>query len=394
MREIGFIGLGKLGLECAEAMVNSKNRVHGFDLYARESDKIIIHQDIKDVIVDKEFIFIAVQTPHNVQYDGSEPSSHLPVKDFDYETVIDVLNSVNEYVVEGQTIVLISTVLPGTCREQFIPIIKKGVNFIYNPYLIAMGTTTWDMLNPEMVIIGSNDIDKKIVDNLISFYESIMEKQDTRYEIGTLDEAECIKVFYNTFISAKIGLTNMIQDVAEKSNNINCDIVANALAKSTQRIMGEMYMKPGMGDGGPCHPRDNIALSFLSKKLDLGYDLFGAIMESREVQAENMAKKLVSYGMPITILGKSYKPNVSYVDGSYSLLVSHYATKMSRYGVGFDENWTTKPCVYLLAHQNKYHDFHFNQGSVVVDPWREFTRNDSIHNETLREVVYYGSYDN
>lgn len=67
---------------------------------------------------------------------------------------------------------------------------------------------------------------------------------------------------------------------------------------------------------------------------------------------------------------------------------------MSRHGVGFDENWTTKPCVYLLAHQNKYHDFHFNQGSVVVDPWREFTRNDSIHNETLREVVYYGSYDN
>ena len=90
MREIGFIGLGKLGLECAEAMVNSKNRVHGFDLYARDSDKVIIHQDIKDVIVNKEFIFIAVQTPHHVQYDGSQPSSHLPVKDFDYETVINV----------------------------------------------------------------------------------------------------------------------------------------------------------------------------------------------------------------------------------------------------------------------------------------------------------------
>ena len=90
-----------------------------------------------------------------------------------------------------------------------------------------------------------------------------MEKENTRYEIGTLDEAECIKVFYNTFISAKIGLTNMIQDVAEKNGNINCDVVANALAKSTQRIMGEMYMKPGMGDGGPCHPRDNIPLSCL-----------------------------------------------------------------------------------------------------------------------------------
>ena len=242
MNKIGFIGLGKLGLECAEAMVSSKNEVHGFDTFARDSYRVIIHQDIKDAVIDKKFIFIAVQTPHDPKYDGSTPSSHLPVKDFNYDTVIDVLHSINEYVVEGQTIVLISTVLPGTCREQFIPIIKKGVNFIYNPYLIAMGTTTWDMLNPEMVIIGSNNVERSVVDDLVEFYDSIMEKKNTRYEIGTLDEAECIKVFYNTFISAKISLVNMIQDVAEKSTNINCDVVANALAKSTQRIMGETYM--------------------------------------------------------------------------------------------------------------------------------------------------------
>ena len=394
MNKIGFIGLGKLGLECAEAMVSSKNEVHGFDTFARDSDRVIIHQDIKDAVIDKKFIFIAVQTPHDPKYDGSTPSSHLPVKDFNYDTVIDVLHSINEYVVEGQTIVLISTVLPGTCREQFIPIIKKGVNFIYNPYLIAMGTTTWDMLNPEMVIIGSNNVERSVVDDLVEFYDSIMEKKNTRYEIGTLDEAECIKVFYNTFISAKLSLVNMIQDVAEKSTNINCDVVANALAKSTQRIMGETYMKPGMGDGGPCHPRDNIALSHLSKKLNLEYDIFGAIMQSREVQAKNIAKKLVSFNLPITILGKSYKPNVDYVDGSYALLIGHYINEISRLKVGYDQNWTTEPCTYLLAHKDKYHDFAFNQGSIVVDPWREFKRNDSIHNETLSQVVYYGYNDN
>ena len=113
--------------------------------------------------------------------------------------------------------------------------IIKGVNFIYNPYLIAISTTTWDMLNPEMVIIGSNNVERSVVDDLVEFYDSIMEKKNTRYEIA-LDEAECIKVFYNTFIT-KISLVNMIQDVAEKSTNINCDVVANALAKSTQRIM-------------------------------------------------------------------------------------------------------------------------------------------------------------
>ena len=383
MPEIGFIGLGKLGLECAEAMARSNIKINGYDIFGRESDDVYIHSNLADAIIGCKFIFIAVQTPHDVEYDGSIPSSHLPTRDFNYDVVIDVLNEVNKHVKEGQTIVLISTVLPGTCRERFIPIVKKGVNFIYNPYLIAMGTTTWDMLNPEMVIIGSNGVDKKIVEDLVSFYDLIMDKENTRYEIGTLDEAECIKVFYNTFISAKIGLTNMIQDVAEKNGNINCDVVANALAKSTQRIMGEMYMKPGMGDGGPCHPRDNIALSHLSNKLDLGYDLFGSIMESREVQAKNLAKKIISYNMPVTILGKSYKPDVEYLEGSYSLLVAHYVTKMSDLQVEFDKNWTEEPCVYLLSHRNRFHDFDFNQGSVIIDPWREFT-SDTFH------VVHYG----
>ena len=77
---------------------------------------------------------------------------------------------------------------------------------------------------------------------LKSFYESIMEN-NPRYVIGTWDECECIKVFYNTFISAKIGLVNMIQDVAEKQGNINVDVVARALRDSTQRIMKLSYMK-------------------------------------------------------------------------------------------------------------------------------------------------------
>ena len=384
MEQVGFIGLGKLGLECAEAMSRSGLKINGYDLLEKNSDKIFIFENIADAIVGCEFIFIAVETPHDLEYDGSIPSSHLPTRDFNYDVVIDVLNEVNKHVREGQTVVLISTVLPGTCRERFIPIVKKGVNFIYNPYLIAMGTTTWDMLNPEMIIIGSNDVDKKIIDDLVSFYKSIMEKQNTRYEIGTLDEAECIKVFYNTFISAKISLVNMIQDVAEKSGNINCDVVSNALAKSTQRIMSDMYMKPGMGDGGPCHPRDNIALSFLAKKLNLEYDLFGSIMHSREMQAKKLAEKLISYDLPIVILGSSYKPNVHYVDGSYSLLVGHYVKKLSNQFLGYDENISKSPCVYLLGHRGRFHDFDFNKDSIIVDPWREF-KNNSL------TVIHYGS---
>ena len=90
-------------------------------------------------------------------------------------------------------------------------------------------------------------------------------ENEPRYEVGTWDECECIKVFYNTFISAKIGLVNMIQDVAERQGNINVDVVTDALKKSSQRIMLSQLYENGMGDESMCHPRDNIALRYGTK---------------------------------------------------------------------------------------------------------------------------------
>jgi UDPglucose 6-dehydrogenase len=101
-------------------------------------------------------------------------------------------------------------------------------------------------------------------------------------------ECECIKIFYNTFISTKLSFVNTIQDIAEKLGSIDVDNVTNALCKSNDRIISSRYMKAGMGDGGACHPRDNIALKYLSQKLDLGYDFFGSIVNIREMQAKNV----------------------------------------------------------------------------------------------------------
>ena len=130
-----------------------------------------------------------------------------------------------------------------------------------------MGTVKWDMVNPEMVMIGTSDgSETGDAKELVDFYKTIMQNEP-KYVIGTWDECECIKVFYNTFISAKVSLVNMIQDVAEKQGNINAEVVCDALANSDRRIMGPGYMKPGMGDGGACHPRDNIALRWMAEEL-------------------------------------------------------------------------------------------------------------------------------
>lgn len=406
--KVGFIGLGKLGLVCAEVMAREHD-VAGYDVTEVSSDLVAVKQTIKDAVEERDLIFVAVPTPHSSEYGGETPSMHLEPRDFDYTIVKEVLTETNKWVNKNQLVVLISTVLPGTVRSQLEPCITNA-RFIYNPYLIAMGSVAWDMVNPEMVIIGTEDGtttgDARI---LINFYKTLMQN-NPRYEVGTWDEAESIKIFYNTFISAKISLVNMIQDIAEKNGNINVDVVTNALARSTHRITGPAYMRAGLGDAGACHPRDNIALRWLAKKLDLGYDLFESIMLSRELQAENMAKKLVQladeYGLKnIWIHGKAYKPAVPYVNGSYSLLVGYYVEQMG-YNVQYVDPLTgdyheTIHGVVMMAHHapttygNTGTDLAKEQqfyckilpGSVILDPWRYLngTELEDCH------IVHYGN---
>ena len=222
-----------------------------------------------------------------------------------------------------------------------------------------------------------------------------MMQNSPQVNLGTWDEAEAIKIFYNTFISAKIGLVNMIQDVAEKNGNINVDVVTDALKAATQRITGPKYLTAGMGDAGACHPRDNIALRHLSERLDLGYDLFHAIMHSRDMQAKNMATKLVKLAkennLPVVIHGRAYKPYVPYTIGSYSELVGHFVEKENvplYYADPLTDNIIADDtkAVVLLAHnpsvtysgtgvplQGSAFYYKFGNGSIVVDPWRTIT---------------------
>jgi UDPglucose 6-dehydrogenase len=400
--EVGFIGVGKLGMACAETMA-SRHNVTGYDIYPRTSDKIKIATQLEDAVVGKDLVFIAVQTPHDPIYGGDQPITHLQNKDFDYSVVNDVLRQVNAVATPEQLVVLISTVLPGTTRRELKTNITNA-RFIYNPYLIAMGSVEWDMVNPEMVIIGTEDGSETGDARLLTdFYKTIMEN-NPRYVVGTWDEAECIKVFYNTFISAKIGLVNMIQDVAIKQGNINVDVVTDALAQSTMRIMGPKYMTAGMGDAGPCHPRDNIALRYLAENLDLGYDIFDTIMKARERQAKNMARFIYDnrQGLPVYIHGKAYKPNVAYTEGSYSLLVGYYLEEMGITPTYLDpltEGTTSESvlgCILLAHNQQVTYGYAgvtksqplyciIEPGSIVIDPWRRYKAADGI------KVIHYGN---
>ncbi len=409
MKKIGFIGIGKLGLDCAEVMAE-KHEVRGYDIYPRASDSVKVC-DIEELVDKSDWIFIAVPTPHTEGYDGSVPSSHMEPRDFGHDAVIDAINNVNKYAKTSKKIVLISTVLPGTTRRKFVPLLDPRHEFVYNPYLIAMGSVKWDMVNPEMVMIGTEDGSLTgIAGELIELYKTVMEN-DPRYEVGTWDECEAIKIFYNTFISAKVGLVNMIQDFALKIGNINVDVVTNALARSTMRIMGPKYMTAGMGDAGACHPRDNIALRWLAKEYNIGYDLFDTVMHAREIQAKNLAQFLFDTAkannfMPVVIHGKAYKPDVPYCIGSYSTLVGFYLRELGvdvKYIDPLADDPTdvvdglSQSSVILWAHDRQItYEYTGEQsrtqaycaipkGSIIVDPWRKLTSADGV------EVIHYGN---
>lgn len=376
--KIGFIGLGKLGLPCAEAIANKGFHVAGYDIKDKRSDLVEIRNSIEDLCRDRDIVFVATPTPHEQGYDGREPISDKEPKDFNYDSVKRVLEKCNRHMGSTQSLVLVSTVLPGTIRRELAPLVTN-VKLLYNPYLIAMGTVAEDLLNPEMIMIGTKKGVYKTAhkaQQLENFYNQICDN-NPRIEFGTWEEIESIKIFYNTFISNKIALVNMIQDVAHKLGHTDVDKVTDALARSTKRIVSSAYMKAGMGDGGSCHPRDNIALRWLARNLGLGYDLFASIVTARETQAENMAKAILKHGKAVCFSSDTYKAGTDLVDGSYSLLVQHYVQKHG----GIIANGIDTP-VEVLVRVHESDQISADNHTIIFDPWRSYPEADN--------VVYYG----
>jgi UDPglucose 6-dehydrogenase len=177
------------------------------------------------------------------------------------------------------------------------------------------------------------------------------------------------------------------------------------------RIMGPKYMTAGMGDAGACHPRDNIALRWLAKEYDIGYDLFDTVMHAREIQAKNLAMFLLDQSathnnLPVVIHGKAYKPDVPYCIGSYSTLVGFYLEQAGHQVVYVDPladdpanvvDSVDYPAVFLWAHNRKItYEYTGDQldtqpycaikpGSIIVDPWRKLTSTPEL------QVVHYGN---
>ena len=114
---------------------------------------------LAEVLKRSEIIFIAVQTPHDPLYEGI---TKLPstTADFNYDYLKDACRNISaelDKIDEDKTVIIISTVLPGTIEREIKPLLSKHVKLCYNPFFIAMGTTVHDFLHPEIILFGVDD---------------------------------------------------------------------------------------------------------------------------------------------------------------------------------------------------------------------------------------------
>ena len=395
---IGFLGLGKLGLPCALAIDARGHNVFGYDIdpnvkdildtkelpYQEEGAPALLGQhninwsEISEVVSESDIIFVPIQTPHNPKYEGV---TRLPDErvDFDYEWLKSGIKTLSDEIdKQGQDkiVVIISTVLPGTIRREIKPLLSDHVKLCYNPFFIAMGTTIKDFTSPEFVLFGVDD--EQAYATAEEFYKTIHDRPVYKC---TIEEAEMINVSYNTYITMKICLANTIMEVAHKSDNIDCDNVMKGMFLANERLISTKYLLGGMGDGGGCHPRDNIALSWLARKLDLSYDWYENLMICREKQTDWLAELTVEEhkrtNLPIVILGKCFKKETNLTVGSPAILLRNILQEDDYEVQMFDPNLDDgtpplqDPAVFFIGvNHDVFNDYVFPKGSVVIDPWR------------------------
>lgn len=410
-RSVGFLGLGKLGLPCAAAYsVASNSEVFGFDLNPSISEylertsvpyleknietylarsQISLCESIDELVDNVDVLFLAVQTPHEPRFEGSSPVP-TDTSDFDYSFLVNAMRGVVDALLERPgkelLVVVISTVLPGTMRRLVFPLIpgelESQLRFAYNPFFIAMGTTVDDYLHPEFVLIGADD--PEAANELEDLYSRIL---DAPIRKMSIESAELTKVAYNTFIGFKIIFANAIGEIVDRLGG-NSDEVTDALGQATTRLMSPKYLSSGMADGGGCHPRDQIAMSWLAQHYGLSANIFDMVAKSRDLQTEAQAKLITKIAndreLPVVILGKAYKANTNLTVGSPSLLLSSFLRNSGTPHSFYDpvcepgKDPPQAPSLFFIAtNHDVFKLMDFPSSSVVIDPWGYVTVDDA-----------------
>ena len=322
---ISIFGLGYVGAVCAGCLSARGHDVIGVDVSQAKIDLInqgkspivepglaelldagvrsgLLHgtTDVSAAVLASELSFIAVGTP-------SKRNGDL---DLGYmESVCQQIGAALRDKQERHTVVVRSTVLPGTVKNVVIPLLESasgkraGVDFgvATNPEFLRESTAIKDYDFPAMTVIG--ELDRASGDLLESIYSEL----DAPVIRKDIEVAEMIKYTCNVWHAAKVTFANEIGNIA-KAAGVDGREVMDVICQDHKLNLSKYYMKPGFAFGGSCLPKDVRALSYRAGSLDVEAPLIGSLMRSNAAQVKKAFDIVTGYDKRrIGLLGLSFK---------------------------------------------------------------------------------------
>ena len=322
---VSIFGLGYVGTVSAACLANDGHEVVGVDPIQTKVDLInegrtpIIEQEIGDIIaanvksgrlravVDPDqaiqatdLSFVCVGTP-------SQPNGNLDLRFI--RRICEQIGHALKHKSSKHTVVIRSTVLPGTMRDIVIPILEEssqkraGGDFgvCHNPEFLREGSAVRDFYAPPKTVIG--ELDQPSGCLLAQLYE----KLDAPLIRTSVETAEMVKYVDNCWHALKIGFANEIGNVS-KVLQIDAHEVMSIFCQDRKLNISPAYLQPGFAFGGSCLPKDLRALTYKAKTADLQLPILSSILPSNEMQISRGMQLIIEKGhKKIGILGFSFK---------------------------------------------------------------------------------------
>ena len=328
IQNISVIGLGKLGASMLAGLASRGMHVIGVDvsqhvvdainagrapvqetrlgeLISANQERIRATMSTDEAVLGSDISFVIVPTPSD-----QKGAFSLQYAKFAFRALGRALKKKDGY----HVIVLTSTVLPGATRHGLLPVLEQesgkrcGPDFglCYNPEFIALGSVIRDFLNPDFYLLG--EFDKRSGDLLEQVHRRVSQN-NAPVKRMSMENAELAKVAVNSFVTLKISYANMLAEFCEHLPGGDIDVVSDALGMDKR--IGRKYLTGGFGFGGPCFPRDNVALNFIGEVLGVDgrllkvNDDFNRGLSARRIE---MLKPHLPPGATVAVLGLAYKP--------------------------------------------------------------------------------------
>lgn len=343
IERIAVIGLGKLGAPIAACLAATGYTVIGVDtdpakveainaggapvnetdlpeMIGRSQGRLTATTEIDRAVELADATLIMVPTP-------SDPDGRFSLK-----FVLAAVRAVGRTLRNDRGYHLVSicsTVMPGATGSDIREALEltsgrtvgESLGLCYSPEFIALGSVIRDYLHPDMVLIGESD--ERAGTALEGIYRTVC-RNEPQVQRMSFVNAELAKIAVNSYITTKITFANMIGGICQNLPGADVDVVTGALGCDSR--IGRKYLKGAVGYGGPCFPRDNVALARAAELAAAEADLARTVDQTNRGEVRRLANlvrtHLTDSQHTVGVLGLSYKPHTEVIEQSQGLLLT------------------------------------------------------------------------